>query len=201
MTYSARAVDLWRKRTKEKLVFGFDSKCGVCGYNKTFEALDFHHLNPNEKEFNVGRMRANNTNWEKLVLEISKCVLLCRNCHAELHSGILSIPENIKRFDRCKAEALHEFIISDKNRYNRNLGDLALNKDYNIGDYKDCIVCGLAKNNYNIVCSAKCAGKRARLINWTEINLTELRKSLTIPQIAKKLGVNKGSIYRRLRKL
>ena len=53
--------------------------CKVCGYNKCVSALDFHHDN-GEKEFNISRC----SNLEKIKIEIMKCAVLCKNCHAEL---------------------------------------------------------------------------------------------------------------------
>ena len=61
--------------------------CAVCGYNRYYGALKFHHAEPNEKEFNIG---GNYTLcWETLKAELDKCVLLCGNCHDEHHAGLL----------------------------------------------------------------------------------------------------------------
>lgn len=57
----------------------------MCGYSKCKEALDFHHVNPNEKDFNISG--SHSRSWEKIELELKKCVLLCANCHREIHSG------------------------------------------------------------------------------------------------------------------
>ncbi len=48
--------------------------------------LDFHHLDPNEKDMNVSSM-AGSIPWNKLMGEIQKCVVLCSNCHRKLHAG------------------------------------------------------------------------------------------------------------------
>lgn len=57
--------------------------CSICGYNKCPAALEFHHKDPNEKEFQI------NKRWsmskEAILKEIDKCVLLCSNCHREEH--------------------------------------------------------------------------------------------------------------------
>jgi len=52
-------------------------------------ALEFHHLDPKEKEIKI----SDNTThtWEKLVKELDKCVLLCSNCHVEVHAGIATL--------------------------------------------------------------------------------------------------------------
>lgn len=59
--------------------------CLVCGYNKCAEALDFHHLNDDDKSFNISTKVGKNTNLEIIKKEMEKCIILCRNCHAELH--------------------------------------------------------------------------------------------------------------------
>jgi hypothetical protein len=52
--------------------------------------LDLHHLDPSSKEFNLS---GNSTRkWASIVQELRKCVLLCRNCHQEVHSGMVDPP-------------------------------------------------------------------------------------------------------------
>lgn len=52
-------------------------------------ALDFHHLDPTEKDKNVGDLMSFST--QKLKEEIRKCVVLCANCHRMVHAGLLEI--------------------------------------------------------------------------------------------------------------
>ena len=59
-------------------------ECERCGYNNSFSALDFHHVDPKAKSGAISQM-AFRVTWEELVKEADKCVLLCRNCHAETH--------------------------------------------------------------------------------------------------------------------
>ncbi len=58
--------------------------CAICGYNKCINSLDFHHANPNDKKFQIGK-RTLGWSPNKLVDELNKCILLCKNCHYELH--------------------------------------------------------------------------------------------------------------------
>ena len=60
-------------------------KCEICGYNKNISALDFHHINPSEKEFQIDIRHFSNNSIEVLQKELDKCQLLCANCHAEIH--------------------------------------------------------------------------------------------------------------------
>ena len=60
-------------------------KCQKCGYNKCPEALEFHHINPKEKEEIIARMLSNNYSLDKVREEMKKCIVLCANCHREFH--------------------------------------------------------------------------------------------------------------------
>ena len=79
-----------KKRLKQKqeysLILG--GKCEKCGYNKCLNALHFHHKNPSEKLFEItpaiwGKCK---TTKSQIIEEVKKCMLLCANCHAEIHS-------------------------------------------------------------------------------------------------------------------
>lgn len=74
----------------------FDSKCCKCGYCKNYAALEFHHLNPNEKDFVWAKLRE--LTWFKITEELKKCVLLCANCHREEHWPD-AIVENYKKME------------------------------------------------------------------------------------------------------
>ena len=60
--------------------------CISCGYSKCLDALEFHHLNPFQKDFMVSEVT--HTSIDKVKDELDKCVLLCSNCHREIHAGI-----------------------------------------------------------------------------------------------------------------
>lgn len=60
-------------------------RCQGCGYDKWAACLQFHHLIPNRKGPNARGMKG--WTWRRIVAELSKCVLLCANCHAALHAG------------------------------------------------------------------------------------------------------------------
>lgn len=74
-----------RRKLKRKSVDYSGGECLKCGYNKSLAALVFHHTDPTTKEhgFNGGKT----TDWPKWKVEIDKCVMLCQNCHMELHEG------------------------------------------------------------------------------------------------------------------
>ena len=70
------------------------NRCYVCGYDRCKEALDFHHLDPTQKEFNLSS-RDLSSDWLIVKPEIDKCVLLCSNCHRELHAGLITLEVDI----------------------------------------------------------------------------------------------------------
>lgn len=63
-------------------------KCCLCGYNKCLAALDFHHTDPSKKDFTI----ASKKKQSDLEKELKKCILVCRNCHAEIHCGKIREP-------------------------------------------------------------------------------------------------------------
>ena len=56
--------------------------CEVCGYNSCIRSLQFHHINPEEKALTLSR---GCFSAMEALREISKCVVVCSNCHAEIH--------------------------------------------------------------------------------------------------------------------
>lgn len=78
--------EYFKKRYQKMKQFIDDYKlskgCAICGYKKYAEVLEFHHNN-RDKEFSIGGMK--NYTLKKIKKEMEKCVLLCANCHRELH--------------------------------------------------------------------------------------------------------------------
>jgi predicted HNH restriction endonuclease len=79
-----------RKLFMTQLKQSHGGKCQICKYDKCLEVLDFHHINPSLKFDNIGYM-AENYSHEKVQEEAKKCILLCSNCHREVHLGITKI--------------------------------------------------------------------------------------------------------------
>lgn len=82
----SESVVNWRKRTKIKLVEYKGGKCECCGYSKCIEALEFHHLDPSKKDFQIS---GTSKSFEVLKKEADKCILVCANCHREIHAGLI----------------------------------------------------------------------------------------------------------------
>jgi len=82
-----------RKDISDRMIKYKGGCCQICGYNKCSRALHFHHINPKEKEFNLG-YKAWSMKWENVVKELDKCILLCSNCHMEVEGGVTELPEH-----------------------------------------------------------------------------------------------------------
>lgn len=92
--YLKEAVKKRRKHLRELARKYLGDQCMICGYKRCSGALDFHHRDPKHKEFGLSE-RGLTRSWEKIREEIEKCVLICANCHREVHAGITQLPEGI----------------------------------------------------------------------------------------------------------
>jgi len=160
-------VKTWRQATKQRIIESLGERCNICGYNKHHEAFDVHHIDPNEKEFTIGSVRACAKSWDRIVIELRKCILLCSNCHRLLHAGVLSLPETLIRFNEDYANYFCK-----------------LKKD----EIDECPICGKLKNKYLKTCSYQCAGKVRRRVDRPE-------KSIIIEQTKKFGFVKTGKLY------
>ena len=64
-------------------------QCSKCGYATNLAALAFHHLHG--KEFQLDVRSLSNRKLSPIINELSKCILLCSNCHAETHNPDLDL--------------------------------------------------------------------------------------------------------------
>ena len=180
MSKQSDGVKKWRQVTKQRLIDAFGGKCSVCGYDKCNEALEFHHIEPTEKEFSFCNVMAKPQSWDKIVKEIRKCVCLCSNCHREIHYGITKIPELIERFN----EKFADFYVEKR-------------KDY----YDACPVCGKEKRNLRRTCSLNCAAKLAGKIDWSKIDLEVILQTKTVTEVADLLEISHDGVVKRMKKI
>jgi hypothetical protein len=75
----------WRQRRKLRAIEYLGGACSICNYKKSPRALQFHHKDPSQKDFGIG---STNVSWKRTVKELDKCILVCSNCHAEIHDKI-----------------------------------------------------------------------------------------------------------------
>lgn len=73
------------RKTKLRAIEFMGGKCQICEYNKYPGALEFHHRDPSKKLFGFGQKKTFN---DGLIIELQKCILVCANCHREIHGGL-----------------------------------------------------------------------------------------------------------------
>lgn len=86
---STEAVQKRRDKVKRMAVEYMGGECSKCGYKKSVQALDFHHLDPGQKDFSISK-GGYTRSWEKVKAELNKCIMICANCHREIHAEIHS---------------------------------------------------------------------------------------------------------------
>lgn len=100
--YLHLAVTDRRRRLKERAIEYKGGKCARCGYDKKCPAVfDFHHLDPTKKDFAIS---GSCKSFERIRAELDKTVLLCANCHREVHEELATESLQLRReeFDRME---------------------------------------------------------------------------------------------------
>ena len=177
---SSKATSDYRRRRKENLIKVCGNKCAICGYDKLPAALEFHHINPEEKKYGIaseGTCRDLETDLQ----EVQKCILVCANCHREIHYNLISLEEvqSKKYFDNDFANFLRQDKINKTTK-----------KEY------FCSECGkkISGDGVTGLCP-ECQHKKARIVERP--NRAELKKLIrTTPfvQIGKKFNVSDNAI-------
>jgi hypothetical protein len=128
-----------KQKEKAKKLLG--GKCSSCGYNR-IELLDFHHLDPNEKDFTIS---SDGRNFEKLLLEARKCILLCANCHREHHLGLM---KELPKFNYIEFDKYLDFVQKEKYDYSKYCKHCGA-KIYKYTDSLTCATCA-SKNSRKV---------------------------------------------------
>lgn len=83
--------------SKQERVNYKGGECQHCGYNKCLAALQFHHIEPDDKTFGIAALNTTSNN-PRIFEELDKCILLCSNCHHELHANIEDIDDKVTEY-------------------------------------------------------------------------------------------------------
>jgi hypothetical protein len=84
----AESVDRRKRLFAEVNLYKSEKGCLFCSEKESI-CLDFHHINPSEKEETIARL-ITQKGRKKTFEEIEKCIVVCSNCHRKLHAGLLS---------------------------------------------------------------------------------------------------------------
>lgn len=79
-------------------------KCVICGYKKNLSALAFHHLD--EKLNSLSGTHLLEMSKKGAEEEMAKCVLVCHNCHFEIHNPDLTMKKVGKIYEFISAKKL-----------------------------------------------------------------------------------------------
>lgn len=172
---SYEIVKNFRQRLKERATYVMGNKCACCGYDKCIQALEFHHLNPEEKDFNFGTNT--NRSWESTRNEIKKCILVCANCHREIHYGLIDSSLLQSSFNEQRAEEIDKLV-----------NDVKVHKIYY------CRSCGKEVWRGNEYCP-ECAAKARRKVerpNREELKM--LIRNNSFMSLGRKYGVTDNTI-------
>lgn len=159
----SEAVQKRRDILKMRAVEYKGGKCEKCGYDKCISALEFHHLDPSEKEFTItqGYIKS----WEKTKIELDKCILVCSNCHREIH--YMNVDDTKRNLTLYK--------VKDENR-------------------KFCPICGEEKSERASLC-VSCYNKSSRKVERPSKELLELEiKQYSYVALGKKYGVSDNAV-------
>ena len=85
--YLIAAVHTRRKKVRRMAVEYKGGKCEMCGYDRCVDALEFHHNDQSGKKFGISE-KGYTRSWKMVKDELDKCVMICANCHRELHAKL-----------------------------------------------------------------------------------------------------------------
>lgn len=186
MSKGSEAVKRWRRNTKKKFILAMGNQCNICGYDKCDEALEFHHVDPNEKDITWGSLRANIKSFEAIAQELKKCILICSNCHKEVHSihSKTQVPKDWEPFNdevlKQINEGIHESVPKD-----------------------ECPQCGRLKPEWYQTCGLQCGYKRMAVnkIDWGKYDICEMYLTMSFAEIAEVVGCSSGAVSKQIKKI
>ena len=192
----SQRILIWTKKIKAIKLLG--DECEECGNNNIFH-LTFHHRDSNEKENTISQIWKNR--WSLIEPEIKKCILLCDNCHRELHYNEKKYEERRKtkevivnfKGNKCEicgySKCLAALTFHHKNEKEKNyeIAKISLRIE-NINELNDDMFLELEK------CELLCANcHREKHIDINENELEIIRKK-DYKEIGKK--IDREEIFR-----
>ena len=170
MNQYSEYVRLRKIDIRNKLLEKFSNRCYICGYNKYKEVLEFHHIIPDEKEFGIGFITSKSL--ENIVKEIKKCILVCSNCHREIHLGVtefnVPMPPDIR------------------------VDELRRRRKYKEEDY--ICECGNKKHKQSNVCRECWSFSQRKVERPSKEKLQEMMKWNTWTGIGREYGVSDNAV-------
>lgn len=137
MNKRSQAVMEWRRRAKAKAVETKGGQCSICGYDKNYAALEFHHTDPFQKEFSFG-LKGIPRSWDRMLKELEKCVLICSNCHGEHHEEEPTIKNNpvYELKGQCETHGYTDIKMVNRGRNRKPTATCVLCSRERVGKYR-----------------------------------------------------------------
>jgi len=177
---SYKNLNRWRTRAKVWLIDYAGGRCQVCGYDKWRGNLIFHHTDPHTKDSTVSDMLRRPRAMDTILIEVDKCVLVCRNCHGEIHAGLAESPS----IDLA-ARAERKQILEDSKPIPKS------------HKFRFCPTCGERIRYDQKHCYRHKAQAQER-IEWP-VDLPDLVKASSKRAVAVKLGISDKAVAKRLK--
>lgn len=168
----------WVQRTKSRAIKAMGGECILCGLNTNPANLVFHHIIPATKLFTISSWRVRN--WNKIVIELRKCVMLCHNCHCEVHEELTLVPINYPKFDEMYAD----YVEMER-----------------LAKFTPCSLCGIMKRPNQKYCSIECTNKGMWHIDWDQFDLKKELETKSFCALGRELGCSDNAIRKRITKL
>lgn len=172
---SYETIKNYRQRLKERSVYVLGDECQCCGYKKAISALEFHHLNPAEKEFSFNENT--NRSWSKTREELKKCILVCANCHREIHASLIDNSMLVSSFSEDRANEIDLLVEQTKNH-----------------TLYYCKNCGVEVWRGNEYCHACALEKKRKVERPTREELKKLIRTNSFAELGRKFGVSDNAI-------
>lgn len=164
------------------MIQAMGGECQCCGYKQCKEELVFHHLDPSTKHFNLSSWKV--VKWSTLVKELKKCILVCKRCHAEIHSGVRIIPTSAKKFDE------------NYTTYEQPKTSITKVCQY-CGNKFECVKSQQQRRKH---CSNYCRAKSKEKVDWDSINIAKELTTKSMLQLSKELGVSFNAVKKQYKK-
>jgi hypothetical protein len=175
-----------RRETKAKCIEYKGGKCEKCGYDRCPGVLQFHHLVPGEKDFGIAHS-GHSRSFEKCKPELDKCIMVCANCHGEIHA---------EEHKETRSSRLEEFKLLTRPERQPTTSVLkpCSNCQKEIKVYKSY------DTRYNY-CNRACRDSHLNNLGWpSKEELRTMRKEMSVKDIALKINKSQRAIYSRLSK-
>lgn len=178
-TGHSESVKKFRQTRKAALVARLGGGCQLCSYGKTVSALAFHHVRDKEKELSE---RTFQYSWSKTILpEIVKTVLVCHNCHREIHDGLIS----------------EERVLALNEGLRRLVDGWSLDAREPAVTPRSCVYC--RGPSWRKHCSRACVQKGQERVEWPEdAELVRLVRMIGQSAAARSVGVSGTALRKRM---